>query len=72
MWRCALTRGTVLLVTGVKFERFWSCMEVCSLSFLLIGLRCREARMALDVWSLTYAPGVSVFPAHSGFKRKDG
>ena len=28
--------------------------------------------MALDVWSLTYAPGVSVFPAHSGFKRKDG
>jgi len=54
MCRCALTRGTVLLVVGVKFGKSWSCMEVCSPFFLLIGLRYREARMALDAWSLAY------------------
>ena len=42
-------------------------MEAYSASFLLIGLRCGETRMALDAWSLVYAPGVSVFPARSGF-----
>ena len=57
----------MLLVAGVKFQRFWSCMEACSLSFLLIGLHCGEGRMALDAWSLACSPGVSVFPARSGF-----
>ena len=33
----------------------------------LIGLRLREARIALDAWSLAYVPGDGVFPACSGF-----
>ena len=41
-------------------------MEACSASFLLIGLRCGEVRVALDAWSLAYAPGVGVFPARFG------
>jgi len=46
----------------------WYCEEACSSSFLLIGVVLRGGpKNTLDVRSLTYAPGVSVFPARSDF-----